>query len=68
MVKGYEKKQIMPNVDRDILDVIKVPTFQNRIELQNGTVVMGDILLESDSSLTLKTQIGKLVLKKGNGN
>ena len=64
MVKGYEKKQIMPNVDRDILDVIKVPTFQNRIELQNGTVVMGDILLESDSSLTLKTQIGKLVLKK----
>ena len=64
VVKGYEKKQIMPNVDRDILDVIKVPTFQNRIELQNGTVVMGDILLESDSSLTLKTQIGKLVLKK----
>ena len=64
VVRGYEKKQNMPNVDRDILDLIKVPTFQNRIQLQNGTIVMGDILQESDSSLTLKTQIGKLVLKK----
>ena len=64
VVKGYEKKQAMPNVNRDLLDLIKVPTFQNRIQLQNGTIVMGDILQESDSSLTLKTQIGKLVLKK----
>ena len=64
VVRGYEKKQTMPNVDRNILELIQVPTFQNRIQLQNGTIVMGDILQESDSSLTLKTQIGKLVLKK----
>ena len=64
IVRGYEKKQSMPNVNPDILDLIKVPTFQNRIQLQNGTVVMGNILQESDSSLTLNTQIGKLVLKK----
>ena len=30
----------------------------------NGTVVLGDILEETDSSLTLSTQIGRLVLKK----
>ena len=64
IVRGYEKKQSMPNVNPDILDLIKVPTFQSRIQLQNGTIVMGNILQESDSSLTLNTQIGKLVLKK----
>ena len=54
----------MPNVSREILDLIKVPEFQYRIELKNGTVVLGDILSETDSSLVLKTQIGQLVLKK----
>jgi len=54
----------MPNVSRELLDLIKVPTFQHQVELQNGTVVTGDILEESDSTLILKTQIGTLVLKK----
>ena len=54
----------MPNVSREILDLIKVPDFQYRIELKNGTVVLGDILNEADSTLVLKTQIGQLVLKK----
>ena len=64
VVKGYQKKQTMPNVGREILDLIKIPDFQHRVELQNGTVVSGSIIQESDSSLTLKTQIGTLVLKK----
>ena len=64
VVKGYQKGQTMPNISRELLELIKVPVFQHRIELQNGTVVTGDILEESDSSLTLKTQIGTLVLKK----
>ena len=64
IVTAFEKKQTMPNVSREILDLIKVPEFQYRIELKNGTVVMGDILSETDSSLVLKTQIGQLVLKK----
>jgi hypothetical protein len=54
----------MPNVSRELLDLVKVPTFQHQVELQNGTVVAGDLLEESDSTLTLKTQIGTLVLKK----
>jgi hypothetical protein len=64
VVKGYQKGQTMPNVSRELLDLIKVPTFQHQVELQNGTVVAGDILEETDSTLILKTQIGTLVLKK----
>ena len=64
VVKGYEKKQTMPNVGREILDLIVIPEYQHRVELQNGTVVSGALLDETDSTLTLKTQIGALVLKK----
>ena len=64
VVKGYEKKQNMPNVSRDLLDLIVIPEYQHQVELQNGTVVSGALLEESDSTLTLKTQIGTLVLKK----
>ena len=64
VVKGYEKKQTMPDLSRELLELIQVPEFQHRIELQNGTVVLGNILEESDSTLILKTQIGNLVLKK----
>ena len=64
VVKGYQKGQTMPNVSRELLDLIKVPAFQHQVELQNGTVVTGDLLEESDSTLTLKTQIGTLVFKK----
>ena len=64
VVKGYEKGQTMPNISRDILELIKVPESQHRVELQNGTIVSGELLQESDSTLTLRTQIGKLVLKK----
>ena len=64
VVRGYEKGQRIPNVGREILDLIKIPENQHRIELQNGTVVSGELLQESDSTLILDTQIGKLVLKK----
>lgn len=64
VVKGYEKKQTMPNVSREILDLIQIPDYQHRIELQNGTIVSGALLDESDSTLIIKTQIGTLVLKK----
>jgi len=64
VVQSYDQKQKMPNISPELLDLISLPKFQHRIELQNGTVVLGDILEETDSSLTLSTQIGRLVLKK----
>ena len=57
-------QETVSNVSRELLDLIKVPAFQHRVELQNGTVITGDLLEESDSTLTLKTQIGTLVFKK----
>ena len=57
-------QETVPNVSRELLDLIEVPAFQHRVEFQNGTVVTGDLLEESDSTLTLKTQIGTLVFKK----
>ena len=64
VVKGYQKNHSMPTISRELLDLIQVPIFEHRIELQNGTVVSGNILEESDSTLVLETQIGELVLKK----
>jgi len=64
VVTAFEEKQTMPNISEDILNLINIPNYEHRIELQNGTVVMGHILSESDSSLILDTQIGKLVLRK----
>ena len=64
IVQAYDHKQKMPDLSHKILELINVPTFHHRIELQNGTVVLGNIEQETDSSLTLATQIGRLVLKK----
>ena len=64
VVQAYDQKQKMPDISREILEMINVPNFHHRIELQNGTVVLGNIQEETDSSLTLSTQIGRLVLKK----
>ena len=64
IVSAFEKKQSMPNLSEELLDLIQVPIYKYKIELQNGTIVKGDILSESDSTIILKTQIGTLVLKK----
>lgn len=64
VVMAYDQQQKMPSISREILDAINLPSFHHRIELQNGTVVLGNIEEESDSSITLSTQIGRLVLEK----
>ena len=67
IVQAYDQKQKIPDISREILEIINIPNFHHRIELQNGTVVLGNIEEETDSSLTLSTQIGRLVLKKEMG-
>ena len=64
IVTAFEKKQTMPNLSEELLDLIQVPIYEYKIELQNGTIVKGDIISESDSTIILKTQIGTLVLEK----
>ena len=41
MVSLLQKFQSMPTLNQDIINLIKVPDMQHRIELTNGTVVMG---------------------------
>jgi hypothetical protein len=64
VVTAFENYKTMPEIKAEILDLIQVPQYGHRIELQNGTVITGKIVSESDISLTLETQIGQLVLKK----
>ena len=40
IISVYEEgKGSMPNIDEDLLNLIKIPQLRHRIELQNGTVV-----------------------------
>ena len=50
IVTAFEKKQTMPNVNREILVLIKIPEFQYRIELKNGT--SKSVALHSSLDLT----------------
>jgi len=64
MVKVFEKYKSMPTVDEDIINLIKVPNLQHRIELTNGTVVLGEIIDENADELFIQTTLGRLVITK----
>ena len=64
MVKVFEKYQGIPTVDEDIINLIKVPNLQHRIELTNGTVVLGEIIDENADELFIQTTLGRLVITK----
>ena len=64
MVKVFEKYKSMPTVDEDIINLIKVPDLQHRIELTNGTVVLGEIIDENADELFIQTTLGRLVITK----
>ena len=52
IISVYEEgKGSMPNIDEDLLNLIKIPQLRHRIELQNGTVVNGEIVEEDDLAL-----------------
>lgn len=64
IVKVIQKFQSMPTVDEDIINLIKVPNMQHRIELTNGTVVLGEIIDENADELFIQTTLGRLVITK----
>ena len=64
MVKVLEKYQSMPTLNEDIINLIKVPNMQHRIELTNGTVVMGEIIDENADELFIQTTLGRLAITK----
>lgn len=64
VLKVYEKKQPLPTINEDLLNLIKLPQFQHRIELTNGTVVMGEIIQESLEEIIVQTSIGRLAIDR----
>jgi hypothetical protein len=64
VLKVYEKKQPLPTINEELLNLIKIPQFQHRIELTNGTVVMGEIIQESLEEIIVQTSIGHLAIDR----
>ena len=64
MVGLLQKFQAMPTLNQDIINLIKVPDMQHRIELTNGTVVMGEIIDENSDELFIQTTLGRLAITK----
>ena len=44
--------------------MIKIPQLRHRIELQNGTIVNGEIIEENDLGIIIQTTIGQLAIEK----
>ena len=64
LMKLYKKDQKIPTIREELLDLIQVPERLHRITLQNGTVIIGEIIEEMNDKIILKTNIGKLVLNQ----
>ena len=64
MVSLLQKFQAMPTLNQDIINLIKVPDMQHRIELTNGTIVMGKIIDENSDELFIQTTLGRLAITK----
>ena len=65
IISVYEEgKGAMPNINEELLDLIKIPQLRHRIELQNGTVVNGEIIEEDDLGIIIQTSIGQLAIEK----
>ena len=64
VISVYEKgKGAMPTIDEELLNLIKVPQLRHRIELQNGTIVNGEIIQEDDIGIIVQTSIGQLAIE-----
>ncbi|MFQ6673364.1 MAG: hypothetical protein ACE5GH_01110, partial [Fidelibacterota bacterium] len=54
----------LPQLDEDVLGILKLPTLRNKITLRNGTIVVGQILAENLDVIVMQTAVGKLVIEK----
>ncbi len=60
MVKFYQKSQGMPSLNKELLNLIKIPQLRHRVELTNGTVIMGELVEENVDFIILQTSLGRL--------
>jgi len=65
VISVYEKgRGPIPTIDEELLNLIKIPQLRHRIELQNGTIVNGEIIQEDDLGIILQTSIGQLAIER----
>lgn len=64
LLKIYAKKADVPPISKELLELASSKGINHRITLQNGTVVLGRIMSETDQQLVLQTSIGKLVISR----
>ena len=54
----------LPEIDEDVLNILKLPKLKNKITLKNGTIVVGHKIAENLDIIVLETTVGKLVIEK----
>ena len=54
----------LPEIDEDVLNILKLPKLKNKITLKNGTIVVGHKIAENLDIIILETSVGKLVIEK----
>jgi hypothetical protein len=64
VMRVMERKRAIPGINEELLNLIKIPELQHRIELTNGTVVIGEILEESAEQVIIQTTLGQLAIDK----
>lgn len=65
VISVYEKgRGPIPTIDEELLNLIKIPQLRHRIELQNGTIVNGEIIEEDDLGIIVQTSIGQLAIER----
>lgn len=64
VIRVMERKRAIPGINEELLNLIRIPELQHRIELTNGTVVIGEIIEESDLEIIIQTTLGQLSIDK----
>ena len=52
----------LPELDEDVLDILKLPVLRHKITLKNGTIIVGFKLAETLDVIVMETTLGKLVI------
>jgi hypothetical protein len=61
----YESRMTAPTMNADFLKLIKIPQLKHEITLKNGTIIQGAIFSENVDRIIIQTQIGQLIIEKG---
>jgi len=63
LLKIFDKKQTIPTISEELLNLAQSQNIDHRITLENGTVILGKLISQTDVQLILQTSIGRLVIE-----